>query len=154
MLLCEGSVYARMTSREGREFTLTPLTAPPTSWPRPFIFATENIYPVTILAQSDCRLWIIDRSHILKLLERDTAILRNFLRDLGPQPLPEPQASRICPPEPLLAGAGLPEGQPRDPQPPADGLILGVARPSLSRTLAQLLAQGRIRKTDTEYTLA
>lgn len=82
MLLCEGSVYARMTSREGREFTLDLLTAPDIV-ASPFIFATENIYPVTILAQSDCRLWIIDRSHILKLLERDTAILRNFLRDLS-----------------------------------------------------------------------
>lgn len=154
MLLCEGSVYARMTSREGREFTLDPLTASDIV-ASPFIFATENIYPVTILAQSDCRLWIIDRSHILKLLKRDTAILRNFLRDLSDHSLYlsrklhefvlQNLSSRVL-------GYLKDNHEIRNLQQTA--FILGVARPSLSRTLAQLLAQGRIRKTDTEYTLA
>ena len=44
-LLCEGSVYAQMTSSEGRELTLDTLSAPDTL-SSAFILGTENRYPV------------------------------------------------------------------------------------------------------------
>lgn len=41
LLLCEGSVYAQMTSEEGRELTLDTLTAPDTL-ASAFVFASET----------------------------------------------------------------------------------------------------------------
>ena len=50
---------------------------------RNFLFGTENILPVTIIAESDCGLWVISRESILSLIENDKAILRNFLTVLS-----------------------------------------------------------------------
>ena len=154
MLLCEGSVYARMTSHEGREFILDPLTAPDVV-ASPFIFATENIYPVTIIAQNDCRLWFIDRTYIQELLEQENTVLRNFLRDLSDHSLYLSRKLNEFALQTLssrLIGYLQDNHAIRNLQETA--FILGVTRPSLSRALAQLLAQGRIRKTDAGYMLA
>ena len=85
LLLCEGSVYAQMTSSEGRELTLDTLSAPDTL-ASAFIFGTENRYPVSIIANSDCRLWVVGRESILQIIEQDNAVVRSARsidRDIG-----------------------------------------------------------------------
>lgn len=153
MLLCEGSVYARMTSHEGREFILDPLTAPDIV-ASPFIFATENIYPVTIIAQNDSRLWFIDRTYIRELLEQDNTVLHNFLRDLSDHSL---YLSRKLNEFALQTLSSRVMGYLQENHSihnlQQTAFVLGVTRPSLSRALAQLLAQGRVRKTDAGYIL-
>ena len=46
-VLCEGSVYARMISEEGKEFTLDTLSAPEVL-ASAFVFSTQGIFPVTM----------------------------------------------------------------------------------------------------------
>lgn len=153
LLLCEGSVYVRMTSEEGREFTLDTLTAPDVL-ASAFIFATEHVYPVTIVADSPCRLWVVSRESVLALLERDPAVLRNYLNIVSDhshflsskiqQFVLQTLSSRLIN---YLEKNGVVQNL----QQTAD--ILGVARPSLSRTLAQLVREGRVCKAEDGYRL-
>lgn len=82
LLLCEGSVRVQMTNEEGREFTLDTLAAPDVL-ASAFLFATENTFPVSVIANTECRLWIVSRESLLALIESDTAVLRNFLSILS-----------------------------------------------------------------------
>ena len=72
-LLDEGCVYARMVSDEGREFTLDMLYAPEVL-ASSFVFSTERIYPVTIIAGSACGLWAVGRDSIGRLVREDSAV--------------------------------------------------------------------------------
>lgn len=153
-LLYEGSVYALMTSEQGRELTFDPLSAPDVL-ASPFLFSTEALYPVSIVAHADCRAWVISRECVRELLERDTAILHNFLNILSDHSIYlsgrlkqfalQTLASRI---QNYLAE----NGTVRNLQETA--FILGVTRPSLSRAVAQLVRQGIVRKTAAGYELA
>ena len=46
-----------MVSDEGKEFTLDTLSAPEVL-ASSFVFSTQRIFPVTIIAGSDCDLWV------------------------------------------------------------------------------------------------
>lgn len=78
-LLGEGSAYARMISEEGKEFTLDTLSAPETL-ASAFVFSSDRIFPVTIIASSDCSIWTVGRHALTRLLEEDKVILGNYLR--------------------------------------------------------------------------
>lgn len=78
-ILCEGSVYAKMISEEGKELTLDTLSAPDVL-ASSFIFSSEGIFPVTILANSNCGLWIVNKESILRIIEEDSLLLRNYLK--------------------------------------------------------------------------
>lgn len=153
LLLCEGSIYAQMTSSEGRELTLDTLSAPDTL-ASAFIFGTENRYPVSIVANSDCRLWIISRECLRQILEQDINIMHNFLTIISDHSLflsrrinefaLQSLSSRIV--------SYLKDNHViRNLQETA--FILGVARPSLSRMIAQMVEQGTVRKTERGYEL-
>lgn len=153
LLLCEGSVYAQMTSPEGRELTLDTLTAPDTL-ASAFIFGTENRYPVSVVANSDCRLWVVSRESILQIIEQDNVILRNFLTILSDHSLFLSRRINEFALQSLssrLVGYLKDHHAVRNLQEAA--FILGVARPSLSRMIAQMVDQGTIRKTDEGYVL-
>ena len=153
LLLCEGSVYAQMTSAEGRELTLDTLSAPDTL-ASAFVFGTENRYPVSIIANADCRLWVITRESLLQILEQDNVVLRNFLTIVSDHSLflsrrinefaLQSLSSRVI--------SYLKDNHTiRNLQETA--FILGVARPSLSRMIAQMVDQGSVVKTPEGYEL-
>lgn len=152
-LLCEGSVYAQMTSAEGRELTLDTLSAPDTL-ASAFVFGTENRYPVSIIAQADCRLWVLSRESLREILEQDRTVLRNFLTIISDHSLflsrrinefaLQSLASRVV--SYLKDNHSI-----RNLQEVA--FILGVARPSLSRMIGQMVEQGTVCKTPDGYTL-
>ncbi len=153
-LLCEGSVYAQMTSDEGKEFTLDTLSAPDVL-ASAFVFGTENIYPVTIIANSDCKMWVVSRDCLQELIEQDKVVLHNFLTVLSDHSLflsrkihefaLQTLSSRVV-------GYLQRNGMIQNMQEAA--FILGVARPSLSRAIAQLVAQGVLCKVDEGYVLS
>lgn len=153
-LLCEGSVYAQMTSDEGKEFTLDTLSAPDVL-ASAFVFGTENIYPVTIIANSDCKMWVVSRDCLQELIEQDKVVLHNFLTVLSDHSLflsrkihefaLQTLSSRVV-------GYLQRNGMIQNLQEAA--FILGVARPSLSRAIAQLVAQGVLCKVDEGYVLS
>ena len=153
-ILCHGSVYAQMTSEEGREFTLDTLAAPDVL-ASAFLFGTENVLPVTIIANSDCDLWIVSKECVLSLIDQDRAILHNFLAVLSDHSLflsrkleqfaLQTLSSRLI---------GYLENNRTIQNLQEAAFILGVTRPSLSRAISQLVRQGVIRKTETGYVLA
>ena len=152
-LLCSGSAYARMVSEEGREFTLDTLSAPEVL-ASSFIFSTDGIFPVTIIAASDCSIWLISREAMLRILKADQTVMQNYLKvisdhsmflsnrlvEFALQTLSSRIVSYIENNGPI---SNLQE----------TAFILGVARPSLSRAVSQLVSQGTLRKTTDGYIL-
>ncbi len=152
-LLCSGSAYARMVSEEGREFTLDTLSAPEVL-ASSFIFSTDGIFPVTIIAASDCSIWLISREAMLRILKADQTVMQNYLRvisdhsmflsnrlvEFALQTLSSRIVSYIENNGPI---SNLQE----------TAFILGVARPSLSRAVSQLVSQGTLRKSADGYIL-
>lgn len=154
LILCEGSVYARMTGSDGREFTLDTLSAPDVL-ASAFIFSTEGIYPVTIIANTDCRLWIVGRDSVMDLIEHDAAVLHNFLTILSDHTIflsnklnqfaLQSLTSRLMN---YLENNGAVHNLQET------AFVLGVTRPSLSRAISQLVRQGVVRRSGHGYVLA
>ena len=154
LLLCEGSAYARMVSEEGKEFTLDTLSAPETL-ASAFVFSSDGIFPVTIIASSPCTIWSISRETLFRLVSSDSSILRNYLRIISDHSMflsrrlnefaLQTLSSRIT-------GYMSHDGPISSLQEAA--FILGVARPSLSRAILQMVSQGILRKGPEGYVLA
>lgn len=153
-VLCEGSVYAKMISEEGKEFTLDTLSAPEVL-ASAFVFSTQGIFPVTIIANSDCGIWVLNKECMFRIILEDNAVLRNYLTIISDHSMflstrlhefaLQTLASRVT----SYIGKN---GILRNLQEAA--FILGVARPSLSRTMAQLVAQGTLVRDEQGYRLA
>lgn len=153
LLLCKGSAYARMVNEEGKEFILDTLSAPDVL-ASAFVFSSSKIFPVTILAAGDCEIRSIGRESLTRLLHSDKAVLDNYLtivsdhsmflsrriNEFALQTLSSRIISFIENDGPItnLSQAAF---------------ILGVARPSLSRVVSQLVSQGILTKTDFGYML-
>ena len=140
-LLCSGSAYARMISEEGREFTLDTLSAPEVL-ASSFIFSTDGIFPVTIIAASDCSIWLISREAMLRILKADQTVMQNYLRVISDHSMF--LSNRLV--EFIENNGPISNLQ-------ETAFILGVARPSLSRAVSQLVSQGTLRKTTDGYVL-
>lgn len=153
-LLCSGSAYARMVSEEGREFTLDTLSAPEVL-ASSFIFSTDGIFPVTIIAASDCSIWLISREAMLRILKADQTVMQNYLRVISDHSMflsnrlvefaLQTLSSRIV--SYIESNGPISNLQ-------ETAFILGVARPSLSRAVSQLVSQGTLVKTAQGYTLS
>lgn len=153
-LLCEGSAYARMISEEGRELTLDTLNAPEVL-ASSFIFSTKEIFPVTIIAASDCDIHILGKESLQRIIQADTTVMQNFLKIISDHSMflsnrvaefaLQTLSSRIV-------GYIRQYGSLENLQETA--FIMGVARPSLSRAVSQLVSQGVLQKTESGYVLA
>lgn len=146
MLLCSGSVSARMTHEEGREIAIETLHAPDILAPA-FLYGSENRFPVTLRAATDCRVWFISREVFLEMMEADRTVLRRFLENISDRSvflsrkLNEFALQSL--PTRILSYLHS-HGRIQNIQEVA--FIMGVARPSLSRALSLLQEQGRVRK--------
>lgn len=153
-LLCSGSAYAKMISEEGKEFTLDTLAAPEVL-ASSFIFSTEGTYPVTIIAASDCSIQVIGKECLVHLTDSDPAVRKNFLRVISDHSMflsrrlnefaLQTLSSRIVG---YIKHNGILDNLQEA------AFILGVARPSLSRAVSQLAAQGVLSRTDGGYVLS
>ncbi len=152
-ILCEGSVYAKMISEEGKELTLDTLSAPDVL-ASSFIFSTEGIFPITILANSNCSLWIVNKESILRIIKEDSLVLRNYLTVISDHSVflskrlnefaLQTLSSRII--SYIQQNGAIQNLQ-------EAAFIFGVARPSLSRAILQLVNQGLLQKENKGYTL-
>ena len=153
-ILCEGSVYAKMISEEGKEFTLDTLSAPDVL-ASAFVFSSEGIFPVTILANSDCDLWIVSKESLLRIIESEPLVLRNYLTVISDHSMflskrlnefaLQTLSSRII--SYIEQNGSIQNLQ-------EAAFILGVARPSLSRVIQQLVGQGVLKKENRGYILS
>lgn len=153
MLLCQGSLSARMTNSEGKEVTIEILHAPEILAPA-FLYASENKFPVTLLAEEDIKIWSLSKDEFLRMMETDTRVLRNFLRNISDRSLFLSRKLNEFALQSLstrIIGYLKRNEVINNVQDVA--FIMGVARPSLSRTLSSMVDQGLLQKTSDGYVL-
>lgn len=154
MLLCQGSLSARMTNSEGKEVTIEILHAPEILAPA-FLYASENKFPVTLQAEEDIKIWSLSKDEFLRMMETDTRVLRNFLRNISDRSLFLSRKLNEFALQSLstrIIGYLKRNEVINNVQDVA--FIMGVARPSLSRTLSSMVDQGLLQKTSDGYVLS
>ena len=153
LLLTEGIVETRMGSVEGRELVVDKPKAPCILAPA-FLFGTNDIIPVEVTALSDATLWQINREAFLAFMQRNPQVLRAFLK------LISDRAQFLSGKVRAFAIKGL-RNRTLDYMVLHGGIsnvaqaaeVLGVARPSLSRVLSELVDEGVIKKGVKGYAL-
>ena len=81
-IILSGSVKGEMIDYSGKTIKIEDIEAP-----RPlataFLFGKENRFPVTVTANNEVRILAIPVPEFLKILQRNTAILRNYLNSIS-----------------------------------------------------------------------
>ena len=78
MYVIDGSVRGEMTDFSGKVIKIEDIVAPRPIAPA-FIFGKQNVYPVNIIANEDSTLLIIPKETLIKLLQENSVLLKNFL---------------------------------------------------------------------------
>lgn len=143
-LLYEGKVRATMSGPDGKQVTMEDLQAPVLLAPA-FIFATNNRFPVNVETFTPCEVLVINKENFVELMRREPIVMSNFLRIISDRSYILTRKissfalhglkSRVAT---FLCERGAISNQ----QEVAERL--GVARPSLSRVLAELADEGCI----------
>lgn len=81
-ILLDGSAYAEMTDNEGRCMRVETF-APVEALASAVLFSPKPVLPVTVGAQSDCRIISFPKEEIIKMCMSEKAILEGFLADSG-----------------------------------------------------------------------
>lgn len=153
LLLCSGSLTACMTNAEGKELKIETLKAPEVLAPA-FVYGSENRFPVTLKAETACTVWSLSRERFLDIMEKDAAVLRNFLRLISDRSLFLSRKLNEFALQSLSTRVLSFLKCNRTIQNIQDvAFIMGVARPSLSRALSLLVEQGQVRKEGSGYVL-
>lgn len=147
VVLVEGIIYSTMTSQEGKEVVVETLTGPVVLAPA-FVFASDNRFPVHVMAKTECTVLYISREAFLELLHRDSRMMMNFIAIISDR------CQRLSRRLSDFALLSLEERvlEYMRKQRRIDNVgwlsrVLGVARPSLSRVLSKLKAEGVIERT-------
>ena len=147
VILVEGTVYSSMTNQEGKEIVVETLTGPIMLAPA-FLFAKDSRFPVNVIAKTACMVLYIPKSAFRDWLHRDPQLMMNFigivsnrcqrlsqrLNDFALQSLKERVVEYLRLHQRIDSVEWLAK-------------VLGVARPSLSRVLSELKAEGVIERT-------
>ena len=152
LIIQQGSVKAEMTDYSGKTIKIEDMNAP---WPlaTAFLFGKENRFPVTVSATSDVEMVSIPKPEFVKLLQMNSLILNNYLNTISTRAqflsqklkflsfktikqkiahyLLEKAGDRLQTVELLQSQEQLAE-------------MFGVARPSLARTLSEMVQEGLI----------
>lgn len=153
MLLCSGSLSARMVNDEGKEITIELLKAPEVLAPA-FLYGSENLFPVTLQAEEDVRIWSLSRENFLNMMETDKQVLRNFLQHISDRSVFLSKKLNEFALQNLsdrIINYLKRHGQIQNIQEASS--VIGVARPSLSRALSLLINEGMIIKQGNSYML-
>ena len=145
-ILTKGTLHATMTNEEAKEVTIERLEAPEVLAPA-FIYGDENRFPVNLTAQTDCKVCIINKDSFLRFMHENPTVMQKFII----------QISNRC----VFLSRKLNEfalqnlrnrvvnylnrhGSITNQQKVAS--VLGVARPSLARMLAEMIKDGTVEK--------
>lgn len=143
-LLYSGEVRSIMSGPDGKEVTISHLKAPVLLAPA-FVFATHNRFPVSITAVTPCEVLLINKENFVELMRREPIVMQNFLRIISDRSYSLTQkvsAFAVHGLKSRIAAYLCSEGSIHNQQEVAEQL--GVARPSLSRVLAELATEGCI----------
>jgi len=153
MVLLEGRVESSLMGDEGREVVVEQFAAPQLLAPA-FLFASDNAIPVEVRATMDAEILFINREGFFTFMQTHPDVLRQFLevvsdrgrflssrmRSFATQRLQERVREYLRTQSSIGSVA-------------AAARMLGVARPSLSRVLAEMTAMGLVVKTPKGYIL-
>jgi CRP-like cAMP-binding protein len=152
LIIQQGSVKAEMTDYSGKTIKIEDMAAP---WPlaTAFLFGKENRFPVTVSATSDVEMVSIPKPEFVKLLQMNSLILNNYLNTISTRAqflsqklkflsfktikqkiahyLLEKAGDRLQTVELMQSQEQLAE-------------MFGVARPSLARTISEMVQDGLI----------
>ena len=151
MLLTEGSADTRMISDEGRELMIEHLYAPQLL-ALVFLFSTKGVMPVDVIAHTECCVWYINREAFLNFMIGQPQVLKSFLQvlsDRGQFLSGKVQSFAVKGLRNRVLDYLTLQGSITSVTQVA--LQLGVARPSLSRVLAEMTTDGIIKKIGKGY---
>ena len=143
-LLYDGEVRTTMTGPDGKQVTMEDLKAPILLAPA-FVFATVNRFPVNVTTLTPCEVLLIDKENFIELMRREPIVMQNFLRIISDRSYKLSQKISSFALRGLksrVAAYLCNEGSINNQQEVSERL--GVARPSLSRVLAELAEEGCI----------
>ncbi|MDP3916455.1 MAG: Crp/Fnr family transcriptional regulator [Bacteroidota bacterium] len=152
LIIQEGSVKAEMNDYSGKTIKIEDMSAP---WPlaTAFLFGKENRFPVTVSATSDVVMVSIPKPEFVKLLQLNSLILNNYLNTISTRAQFLSQKLKFLSFKTirqkiahyLLEKAGerlqtveVPQSQKQLAE------MFGVTRPSLARTLGEMVQEGLI----------
>jgi CRP-like cAMP-binding protein len=147
-VILEGTVSAEMHNPDGKTVTIETIDAPDPIAPA-ILFAPRQALPVTVMAVTDLRLLVLPLETILDLCQRDRFFLLNFLGEIGGKLSLFAEKFRLLEFSslrrriaaflaPRLVNGELTLGFPKERL----AEFLSAARPSLSRELSNLAAEG------------
>jgi len=145
MLLDEGVVRIQLVNSDGRQVTIEELDAPRILAPAA-LFSTDGLFPVNIVALTDCKILHINKQHFLELLHDDPVVMLNYIKLLSDKSkfLSHKIGSfALQNLKSRFAAYLLAHKEQRSQQEIADEL--GVARQSLARVLAELIDDGAVK---------
>ena len=153
MLLTEGTVETRMCGDNGREVVIEQMNAPKILAPA-FLFAEDNTLPVDAYMHTDGVVWYINQKAFFQFMTIHPHVLRAFLQTLSAR-------SRFLSSKVKgFAVKGLRDrvldhirqhGAITSVAKTAE--VLGVARPSLSRVISELLDEGLLSRDGNDIVL-
>jgi len=150
LLLCSGNARSQMVSSEGKQLTVSTLSAPLLLAPA-FVFSSVKHFPANIEAIDECEILAMNKESFLRFIREYPLAMNNFLqlvsdrvlmlskklKEFALQSLKSRLINYLRLHHSLISQTETAQ-------------ILGVARPSLSRALSELIAEGCIRMENKE----
>lgn len=151
--LTEGVLETQMIGLEGREVTIERIEAPKILAPA-FLFGSNNHFPVDVVTTTSCIVWHIDKEGFFCFMQQNPSVLRTFLQLISDRSQFLSQQVRMFAVESLRTRiiSYITENKYlKNIQKSA--LILGVARPSLSRIISEMVEEGILEKSEHGFCL-
>lgn len=152
-LLMEGTLRATMTNADGREVTIEELSAPAVLAPA-FLFGSETRFPVNLTALADSRVWLVSKDCLLRFMREQPSVMTRFIAEISDRCVflsKKLNAFALQDLRNRVIGYLKTYGRIANQQQVAS--VLGVARPSLARVLAELQRENIVRRTGNETVL-
>lgn len=153
MLLCSGSLSAKMIGDEGKEITVEVLKAPEVL-AAAFMYSSEDRFPVTLHVEEEVTIWSIAKATFLDLLHDNQTLLLNFIRHISDRSVflsrKFNEFALLSLTERIISYLNRHRYIHNIQE---VSLILGVARPSLSRAITLLIDNGKIKREKDGYCL-
>ncbi|MBQ8959106.1 MAG: Crp/Fnr family transcriptional regulator [Bacteroidales bacterium] len=148
MLLAEGGIESRMGAQSGKEVVIERMQAPKILAPA-FLFAKNNTIPVEVSMTTDGVVWYIHREAFFNFMTAHPEVLRGFLEALSDRSHFLSNKVRSFAVKSLrdrVLDYIRQHGAITNVAEAAE--MLGVARPSLSRLIADLQDEGLVERTE------
>lgn len=162
-ILLEGSVAAEMHSPSGKALRIETIAAPE-AIAAAMLFSPDAILPVTVEALEDVRAALLPRETVIRLCQRNRAFLENYLRDAGSRIAAFSERFRLLQFSTLrgrladwLLRQATRTGRDLVVLPSSKEKLaetFGVTRPSLSREILAMDAEGLIEARGREIRIA